>query len=164
VVSLGRVGEWGVDTVKLPNGVVVDLEVLHHPGAAAVVPMHDDGSITLIRQYRHAAGGMIWELPAGKLEPGEDPALCAARELTEETGLVAGSLRHLSTIHTTPGFTDERIWIYAATNLTEAPAAPEHDEVIERHCFTADELRRMLKTGEVTDGKTICGLMLALLA
>ncbi len=87
----GRVGDFGIETVTLPNGVVVDLEILRHVGAAAVVPLHDDGTVTLIRQHRHAAGGLIWEIPAGKLDPGEAPSDCARRELEEEAGLRAGA-------------------------------------------------------------------------
>jgi ADP-ribose pyrophosphatase len=155
------VGDFGIETVTLPNGVTVELEILKHPGASAVVPVHPDGSITLIRQYRHAAGGMIYEVPAGKLDPGEDPATCAGRELTEETGLVAGTLRHLTTIHTTPGFTDEVIHLYVATELSEAEAHPEGDEVIERHTLPAAQVHEMIRSGEITDSKTICAVLLA---
>ncbi len=143
----------------MPHGVEVDLEILRHPGASAVVPMHDDGTVTLIRQYRHAAGGMIWEIPAGKLEPGEDPAACAARELGEEAGLT-GTLTHLSTILTTPAFTDERIHLYLATNLTPRAMNLDHDEFLapERVPFT--KALAMIRSGEITDAKTICALFL----
>ena len=108
-----------VDTVTLPNGATVELEMIHHPGASAVVPMKDDGTVILIRQYRHAAGGYIFEIPAGKLHPGEDPKLCAARELQEEIGYRAASLELLVSVLTTPGFTDEVIHIYIGTGLTK---------------------------------------------
>lgn len=143
--------------------MAIELEILRHPGAAAVVPLHADGSVTLIRQYRHAAGGMIWEIPAGKLEPGEPPAECAARELEEEAGVGCAELRHLTTIFTTPGFTDEVIHLYLATGLSEVPARPEADEVIERHRLPAAQVLAMIRNGEITDGKSICALMLALL-
>ncbi|GDX82685.1 ADP-ribose pyrophosphatase [Deltaproteobacteria bacterium] len=162
VIHRGRVGEFGIDTVTLPNGVTVDLEVLHHPGAAAVVPLHADGSVTLIRQFRHAAGGTIWEIPAGKLEPGEDPLLCAQRELEEEAGVSSGVLRHLTTILTTPGFTDEVIHLYVATELGEVPSRLEADEVIERHRIPGPEVIAMIRRGEITDAKSIVGLLLAL--
>ena len=162
VIHSGRIGTFGLETVSLPNGRTVELEVLRHPGAAAVVPVHADGSVTLIRQYRHAAGGMIWEVAAGKLEPGEDPMACARRELEEETGLSAGTLRHLTTIHTTPGFTDEVIHLYAATNLVKGPARPEADEVLEVHHVPAAEALAMIRRGEITDGKSIVALFLAL--
>src|SRR5438094_9733408 len=102
----GRVVTLDIDTVTLPNGATIELEMIHHPGAAAVVPMKEDGTVILIRQYRHAAGGYIYEIPAGKLHPGEDPKLCAARELQEEIGYLAASLELLTSVLTTPGFTD----------------------------------------------------------
>lgn len=162
VIHDGRIGEFGVDTVTLPNGLTVELEVLHHPGAAAVVPLHDDGTVTLIRQHRHAAGGMIWEIPAGKLEPGEDPMECARRELEEEAGVSSGSLRHLSSILTTPGFTDEVIHLYVATDLGEVPMRQEADEVIERHRIAGAEVLAMIRRGEIRDAKSIVGLLLVL--
>src|SRR6185295_4519284 len=117
-IYTGIIVNLNVDTVTLPNGLTVDLEVVRHPGASAVVPLKDDGTVILIRQFRHAAGGFIYEIPAGKLHPGEDPRVCAARELEEEIGYRAGQLDLLSSIFTAPGFTDEVIHIYKATRLT----------------------------------------------
>ena len=97
-IYTGIVVSLNIDTVTLPNGLTVDLEVVRHPGAAAVVPLKDDGTVVLIRQFRHAAGGFIYEIPAGKLHPGEDPTACAARELEEEIGYKAGKLELLSSI------------------------------------------------------------------
>src|SRR5712692_3863104 len=128
-IYTGIVVNLNVDTVTLPNGLTVDLEVVRHPGAAAVVPLKDDGTVILIRQYRHAAGGYIYEIPAGKLHPGEDPKLCAARELEEEVGYRADSFELLVSILTTPGFTDEVIHIYEGTGLSIAKQNLEHDEV-----------------------------------
>ncbi|MSQ03539.1 MAG: NUDIX hydrolase [Myxococcales bacterium] len=161
-VHRGPVGDYGVETVRLPNGRTVDLDVLRHPGAAAVVPVHEDGAVTLIRQHRHAVGGMIWEVPAGKLEPGEHPERCAARELEEEAGLRCAALRPLTTIHTTPSFTDEVIHLYVATVLSEVPARPEADEIIERHRFSRVEALAMIRRGEITDAKSIVALLMAL--
>lgn len=161
VLHRGRVGEFGLEDVVLPNGAAVRLEILRHPGAAAVVPLHEDGTVTLIRQHRHAAGGTIWEIPAGKLEAGEDPAACAARELTEEAGLVAGALSLLTSILTTPAFTDEVIHLYLATELTPAPASPEADEVIEAVRLPLDEAVRLVRAGVIHDAKTVCALLLA---
>ncbi|MEP6602305.1 MAG: NUDIX hydrolase, partial [Nitrospirota bacterium] len=127
----GRVVTLDIDTVTLPNGATIELEMIHHPGASAVVPMKEDGTVILIRQYRHAAGGYIYEIPAGKLHPGEDPKLCAARELQEEIGYRADSLELLTSILTTPGFTDEVIHIYKGTGLTKGKQDLDHDEVIE---------------------------------
>ncbi len=163
-IHQGRVGDFGLETVTLPNGVTVTLEILRHPGAAAVVPLHADGTVTLIRQHRHAAGGTIWEIPAGKLEPGEDPLACAARELEEEAGIRAGKLALLSSILTTPAFTDEVIHIYVATELVTVATAHEHDEVISVARVALDEAVAMVQRGEIRDGKTICGILLAAMA
>lgn len=160
-IHAGRVGRFGLEEVELPNGAVVTLEILRHPGAAAVVPVHPDGSVTLIRQHRHAAGGLIWEIPAGKLEPGEAPEVCAARELAEEAGLT-GTLTPLLPLWTTPAFTDEVIHLYVARDLDPVPLALEADEVIEPVRFTAAEVRGMIARGEIRDGKTLVGLLLVL--
>lgn len=156
----GRVGRFGVEQVELPNGNVVELEILRHPGAAAVVPLHDDGSITLIRQYRHAGGGTIWEIPAGKLEPGEAPEACAARELAEEAGL-AGALTPLLPLLTTPAFTDEVIHLYVARGLRDVPLALEADEVIAPVRLSRAEVERLIDDGQIRDGKTLVGVLLA---
>jgi ADP-ribose pyrophosphatase len=105
----GRIVDLGLEDVVLPNGARVQLEVIRHRGAAAIVPLHDDRTVTLVHQFRHAAGGMIWEVPAGVLDGGEAPETCAARELREEVQLAARTLTRLGSILTTPGFTDERI-------------------------------------------------------
>lgn len=159
VLHQGRVGEFGLERVQLPNGHDVTLEILRHPGAAAVVPLHEDGTVTLIHQHRHAAGGRIWEIPAGKLDPGETPDTCAARELAEEVGL-AGALRHLTTIHTTPAFTDERIHLYVATELVRVPDGLGDDEILDPVRLPLDECLAMIRRGEITDAKTICALLL----
>lgn len=156
----GRVGRFGIEDVRLPNGVEVSLEILRHPGAAAVVPLHDDGSITLIRQYRHAGGGTTWEIPAGKLDPGEAPPACAARELAEESGL-AGDLTPLLPLLTTPAFTDEVIHLFVARGLRPVPLALEADEVIEPVRLSRAEVERMIDAGEIRDAKTLVGILLA---
>jgi ADP-ribose pyrophosphatase len=127
----GRIVDLRVERVTLPNGHAVELELMRHPGASAVAAVDEARQVVLIRQYRHAAGGYIWELPAGVLAgPDEAPAVCAARELREEAGLVAGELRQLGTIFTTPGFCDERIHLFLAERLTADAHAHEADEVI----------------------------------
>ena len=128
-IYTGIVVNLNVDTVTLPNGLTVDLEVVRHPGAAAVVPLKDNGTVILIRQFRHAAGGFIYEIPAGKLHPCEDPIVCAARELEEEIGYRAGRLELLSSIFTAPGFTDEVIHVYKGTRLTTGRQQLDRDEV-----------------------------------
>jgi 8-oxo-dGTP pyrophosphatase MutT (NUDIX family) len=113
------------------NGATVELEIIHHPGAVAIVPMTPTGSVLLIRQYRHAAGGYIYEVPAGKLDPGEAPADCAVRELEEEIGRRASSVTHLLSCFTTPGFTDEVIHLFLATGLAPGTQHLDQDEVLE---------------------------------
>jgi ADP-ribose pyrophosphatase len=160
-IHQGRVGDFGLETGVLPNGLQVTLEILRHPGAAAVVPLDSAGNVTLIRQYRHAAGGFILELPAGKLEIGELPEVCAARELEEEAGVRAEKLELLMPLLTTPAFTDEVIYLYLATGLTEVAIAHEEDEVIEILKMPLAEAVERVVAGEIRDGKSICGLMLA---
>jgi ADP-ribose pyrophosphatase len=159
----GRVVTLDIDTVTLPNGATIELEMIHHPGAAAVVPMKEDGTVILIRQYRHAAGGYIYEIPAGKLHPGEDPKLCAARELQEEIGYRADSLELLASILTTPGFTDEVIHIYKGTGLTKGQQDLDHDEVIEIVELPLEKALAQIIDGTIRDGKTIVGLQTAYL-
>lgn len=159
----GRVVNLGVETVTLPNGATVELEVIRHQGASAVVPLREDGSVLLIRQYRHAAGGFIYEIPAGKLDPGEDPLACAERELEEETGHRAGRLEYLLTFFTTPGFTDEIIHIYLATELTPGVQNLEHDEVLDVVEMPLEHALQRIADGTIRDGKTIIGLQTAFL-
>jgi ADP-ribose pyrophosphatase len=162
-VYAGRVVDLGIERVTLPGGVEVDLEIIRHKGASAVVALDDAGCVVLIRQFRHAAGGYIWELPAGVLDhPGESPEACAARELREETGLRAGRLAPLGAILTTPGFTDERIHLFVAHDLGQADVERDRDEVIaEVARVPLGEALAMVRRGEIVDGKTICGLHLA---
>jgi ADP-ribose pyrophosphatase len=154
----GRVVNLNLETVTLPNGATVELEVIHHPGAAAVVPMKDEKTVILIRQYRHAAGGYIYEIPAGKLHPGEDPRVCAQRELEEEIGYKAGVLDHVISAFTTPGFTDEIIHIYKATQLQPGKQNLGHDEVLAVAEFPLEKTIAMIRQGIIQDAKTIVGL------
>jgi len=157
-IYTGIVVNLNVDTVTLPNGLTVDLEVVRHPGAAAVVPLKDNGTVILIRQFRHAAGGFIYEIPAGKLHPDEDPIVCAARELEEEIGYRAGRLELLSSIFTAPGFTDEVIHVYKGTRLTTGRQQLDRDEVLEVIEMPLLEAMRMIETGAIRDAKSIVGL------
>jgi len=163
-VYTGRVVSLDVDTVAFPDGSTGRLEMVRHPGAAAVVPLLDDARVAdprvlLLRQFRHAADGVIWEIPAGRLDPGESPEACARRELAEETGMVAGRLERLTSVWTTPGFTDERIHLFVAGELQEGPHAREHDEFIELVPTPWSAVRRMIAGGEITDGKTLVALL-----
>lgn len=152
------------DTVRFPDGSTGTLEMVRHPGAAAVVPFLDspgapDPRVLLIRQFRHAADGRLWEIPAGTLDPGETPETCARRELREEAGVRARALRRLATVFTTPGFTDERIHLFYATALTRVPAAPEADEFLEIHERRWSEVGRMVRRGEIRDAKSLVALL-----
>jgi ADP-ribose pyrophosphatase len=156
----GRVVKLFVETVTLPNGNRIELEVVRHPGASAVVAVTADDAVLLVRQYRHAAGGYIYEVPAGKLD-GEPPEVCAARELTEEAGVVAGRLAKLGSIVTTPGFSDEVIHLFQATELRAARQQLEHDEVLTVEAVPFAEAIAMCVRGDIRDAKSICALMLA---
>ena len=157
----GRVVHLHVDTVLLPNGMTVELEVIRHPGAAAVVPLKEDGTVILIRQFRHAAGGFIYEIPAGKLNSGEDPIHCAQRELEEEIGYRAARFELLSSIFTAPGFTDEVIHIYRGTGLTKGRQQLDKDEVLEVIEVPLQKALAMVREGQIRDAKTIVGLQSA---
>ena len=159
----GRIVHLRIERVALPNGQAVELELIRHKGASAVAAVDADERVTLIRQYRYAAGGYIWELPAGILsDDDETPVACAERELREETGLSAREWRPLGSMLTTPGFTDERIHLFLARGLEQGDHARDHDEVIAevRTIPLADALA-MIRGGEIVDGKTIAGLYLA---
>lgn len=154
----GRVLDLTLEEARLPNQQVIHLEIIRHPGAAAVVPIREDGRVVMIRQYRHAAGGMIYEVPAGRLDGGEAPLACAKRELREEAGYEASRWESLGAILTTPGFTDEKIHLFLARDLKRVPQDLEADEVIEVEDHSLESLVGMIGRGEVVDGKTICAL------
>ncbi|MGE4650003.1 MAG: NUDIX hydrolase [Myxococcota bacterium] len=147
------------ERVTLPNGRVTELDIVHHPGASAVVPFASEDEVLLIRQYRHAAGGEILEVPAGKLDPGETPATCAARELEEEAGVRAGRLLPLGRILTTPGFTDEVIHLFAAFDLAPSQMRHESDEVIEVLRVSLAEALDCVWSGELVDAKSALALL-----
>jgi ADP-ribose pyrophosphatase len=155
----GLILRVNVDRVALPNGREVDLELIRHPGAAAVVPLHADGAVTLIRQYRYATGGFLLEVPAGKLDAGESPESCARREVEEEAGLRPGHLHPLGFIWTTPGFTDERIWLFAATQLQPGRQNLQHDEVLEVERVPLREALALVERGELADAKSLAALV-----
>jgi ADP-ribose pyrophosphatase len=160
----GRVIDLDVDTVRFPDGSTGQLEMIRHPGASAVVPFASDPqgpdpTILLIRQYRYATNGTLFEIPAGRLNPGEDPRVCAERELLEEVGVKAGRLERLTTIWTTPGFTDERIHLFWAADLTTAQHAREPDEFIEVTPKPLSEALRLIQDGVIGDAKTALALL-----
>lgn len=165
-VYSGKTINVDLDTVRFPNGKEGQLEMVRHPGASAVVPFlsdpgGDDPQVLLLKQYRYAAEAFIYEIPAGKLDAGEDPRECAARELREETGCRADRIDRLTTIYTTPGFTDERIHLFMASGLTEGDSAHEEHEFIQFERMTLSRALEMIESGEITDGKTVVGLLFA---
>jgi ADP-ribose pyrophosphatase len=140
--------------------------MVRHPGASAVVPLLDNGpdpQVLLIRQYRYATDGYVYEIPAGRLDPGEAPESCASRELREETGYTAASFSQLTTIYTTPGFTDERIHLFVAEGLTLGSAEREADEFLELHPVSLSEAVAMTQSGGIVDAKTSVALLLTYL-
>lgn len=159
----GRTIHVAVDTVRLPNDKVMDVELVHHQGAVAVVPVIGDGvlDVLMVRQYRYATGGWLLEIPAGKLEPGEKPEACAVRETEEETGYRPAELEPLGWIWTTPGFCDEKIWLFLARGLEETRQELDEDEVLELEKIPLKEAVEKAARGEIHDGKTACALLRA---
>jgi ADP-ribose pyrophosphatase len=148
-----------VDEVELADGTRTTREVVSHPGAVAVVPMFEDGRVVMIRQYRHAAGRVLWELPAGTLGEGEAPEECARRELAEEVGYEAGRLRPLFSTYLSPGYSKELIHVFVARELRETSARREADERIEAVQLSLEEAIAMIGRGEVQNAAAICGLL-----
>jgi len=165
-VYTGRVLNLDIDSVRFPDGSQGELEIIHHAGASAVVPLLDDPShpdprIVLIRQYRYAADGYLYEIPAGRLDSGESPLLCAQRELEEETGYRAMQMKPLVTVFTTPGFTDERIHLFFAWDLTSGQEQRERDEFLTSIALPRSHVMQMIERGEICDAKTTVALLYA---
>ncbi len=157
----GQIVDLGLETARLPNDEIMELEVVRHPGGAAVVAMDNHQRVCLLRQYRHAAGGWLWELPAGKIDPGEGPDQTVRRELQEEAGLAAEHWQSLGSFLSTPGFCDERIYLYQALGLRPVASSPHPHEVIEIHWLDYQDALQKVHSGEIDDGKTMLGLLLA---
>jgi ADP-ribose diphosphatase len=156
----GRVFKVTVDTV-VEGELTYQRDVVHHPGSAVIVPVQDDGTVVLVRQYRHPAVRYLLEVPAGTLADGERPEAGAARELEEELGLVADRLEKLSEFFVSPGFLEEKMWVYLATGLTEGKPQPDEDEVLDVVRMPIGDALEMITSGEIQDAKTIIGLILA---
>jgi ADP-ribose pyrophosphatase len=162
----GKVISLDVDVVRFPDGSVGELEMIRHPGASAIVPFlsdprGEDPQVLMIRQYRYAAEGYLLEIPAGRLDPGEDPRDCALRELKEETGCSAEKVDHLFTMYTTPGFTDEKIHLFMATGLVAGESKRESDEFLDLEPMPLSRALELVETGEIKDAKTALGLLFA---
>lgn len=163
-IHTGKVLNLDVDRVRFPDGSVGELEIIRHSGASAVVPFlsdpaGDDPHLLLIKQYRYAANGYLYEIPAGRLDPGEAPPDCARRELQEETGCSAERVDFLITMYTTPGFTDERIHLFMATGLTPGETGHESDEFLTLEPVPLTRALEMIRDGEIQDGKTALGIL-----
>jgi ADP-ribose pyrophosphatase len=165
-VYTGRVVNVDIDTARFPNSSTGELEIVRHPGASAVLPFlgdprSDDPQILLIKQYRYAAGGFIYEIPAGKLDGDEDPLVCARRELREETGCTAEHLSHLYSFFTTPGFTDEKIHAFMASGLTRGETAHEKDEFMSIVAMPLSRALDLIRSGELNDAKSALTILFA---
>ena len=163
----GRSIDVGLERVRLPNGVDTELEIIRHPGGAAVVAVNERDEVCLLRQYRHAAGGWLWELPAGKIDAGEPPAETARRELAEEAGVVADDWTSLGVMVSSPGVFTEKVFLYLARGLTSTPTDVEFDEIIEVHWVDFEAAVGRALTASVRDdtavwdAKSVIGLVRA---
>lgn len=165
-IYTGKIISLDVDQIRFPDGSTNEMEIVRHPGAAAVIPFlsdpaGDDPQIMLIQQFRAPLNQYLYEIPAGKLEPDEDPAKCAARELREETGCTAEQVTHLFDIYTSPGFTDEILHVYMAVGLTRGEAHKERDEFLEIRTMTLSRALQMIQQGDIRDAKTSLAVLYA---
>jgi ADP-ribose pyrophosphatase len=160
-IHRGKVLQLNIERVRLPNGAVADLEIAHHPGGAAVVAIDDQNRVCLLYQYRHAADGWVWEIPAGKLDNKEPPLNTAKRELMEEAGCTARDWRSLGSFFSSPGVFTEVIHLFLARGLTPADIAPEEHEVIHVEWRALSEVITMAHSGELRDGKSLVGIFRA---
>lgn len=155
----GVIVDVRLDRIELPNGRPATREVVSHPGGVAILPLHDDGTVTVVRQFRYPFGRAVDEVPAGKLEPGEDHRLAGERELSEETGLSAGSLTYLGALLLSPGYADEVLHLYLARDLTQGERHPDEDEFLELRRAPFDELVAQAMDGTLQDAKTVAALL-----
>ena len=157
----GRTINLRVDTVELPDGNSATREIVEHPGAVSILPILEDGTVILVNQFRAPINRITLEIPAGKLEPGEPSEHCAARELAEETGYMAGKLDHRGTFFTTPGFSDEIMYLYIGSELKPVDSQPDFDEFLTVEKVKLEELVKMAEQGEIIDAKTLVGIYTA---
>jgi ADP-ribose pyrophosphatase len=157
----GRILNLKVDTVELPDKKYSKREIVEHPGSVAIIALTDDNSLVLVKQFRKSIEDFIWEIPSGKLEVNEEPRETAVRELKEETGYEAGKLTYITEFFTTPGFCNEKIFLFLAENLIEGEACPDSGEFIEKDIIPLDELLKMIEKGEIVDSKTIIAIYTA---
>lgn len=158
-IFTGKIVTLRVDEAELPGGGRGRREVVEHPGGVCMLALREDGTVPVVRQFRYPLGAPLLELPAGKLERGEQPAPAAIRELEEEVGLTPGKLTDLGFAYTSPGFSDERIYLYLAQDLKQVPSHPDEDEFLEVSYLPFEELVRRVMSGEITDGKTVMAVL-----
>jgi ADP-ribose pyrophosphatase len=156
----GKIFDLRQDQIEMPNGNLSTFDILEHPGAVVIIPKDDDKNIWLVRQYRHAVGGMILELPAGTLETNEEPIDCANREIQEEIGMRAKSMIDLGKIYNAPGYSTEIMQIFFAENLSASVLPMDEDEIIEVEKYSINEIKQMIISGEIVDAKTIAGIFM----
>jgi ADP-ribose pyrophosphatase len=154
----GRAVKLRLDRVRLPSGRETSREIIEHPGSVGILPLLTGNRVLLIRQYRHAVGGTIWEIPAGTMEPGETPMECARRELEEETGYIAKSLKPFFECYAAPGYSMELMRVFLARGLKPTEQRPEEDEIISVEPMGSERAYRMIRSGQIRDAKTICAL------
>lgn len=157
----GRIINLRVDLVALPGGKTTNREIVEYAGAVAVVPINEKGELLLVRQYRYAVGETLLEIPAGKIEPGEDYAASAGRELLEETGYEAGNLKHMISFYSTPGFTNEQIHLFLATDLKLNKQNLDEDEFIDVEKVNMKQALKMILSGKICDAKSVAGILTA---
>ena len=157
----GNILTLSLDTVKLPDGRHATREMVTHPGAVGIVPVTGDGKIVMVKQYRYPIGQITLEIPAGKLEAGEEIETCAKRELVEETGFVAGQIKKVTAIYTTPGFSNEIIHLYLAKDLKKAQQQLDDDEFINVEYYSPKEIKQLIREGVICDAKSLVGLLMA---
>jgi ADP-ribose diphosphatase len=162
IIFKGAVFDVERDRLREENGIEIVREVVRHPGGAGALPLFDDGRVALVKQYRHPARRELLEIPAGRIEDGETPEMCAAREMEQETGFRAGRIEKLAEFYTTPGFCEEKLHVYLATDLTPSSQALDHDELVEVVYLPFAEAARMVERGGIEDSKTIIALLLAM--
>lgn len=158
----GRVFDFTLESIDLPNGVSVDMEIIRHPGASAIVALTDDEEVLMLRQYRHAVGRVLWEIPAGTFEREEAPLACARRELVEETGFGARTWDAMGAVTPVPGYSDEKIFLFLARDLTPDSQKLDPDELIEVDKIAIKRVESMIMNGEIDDAKTIAAVFRAL--
>lgn len=158
----GRIVKLKVDTVRLPDGRESTREIIEHAGAVAIVALNKEGQIIMVRQYRKPVEQVLLEIPAGTMEKGEDPLLCAQRELREETGYTAGNWEKILSYYSAPGFTDEQLHLYMATDLSDGDTQPDEDEFVETAILPLEKAYQLIFDGQIIDGKSIIGIQYAL--